>query len=79
VLIINGGGQNYAYYKADGVYMVRAIGSNGMLVYGSRSVTDYGVYALQDWVMGTSTGIIKHQATDNTCWTAANNQVACPA
>jgi Repeat of unknown function (DUF5648) len=83
VLIINGGGQNYAYYRSTSsaiglVYVVRPLGTDGKPT-GSSGVNAFGVSATQDWVMGTSTGIIKHQATDNTCWDAANNQITCPA
>jgi hypothetical protein len=79
VLIINGGGQNHAYYKVGNIYNIRAINSNGMFIYGSSSLTAFGVSSLQDWVMGTATGIIIHQASNNTCWDASANQVTCPA
>lgn len=82
VIIINGGAQKYAYYRAfdDGILydVERTLGSNGLFVYPSRSVTDNGVSSRTDWIMGTASGYIVHDVSSNTCWNQNANQVACP-
>jgi hypothetical protein len=84
VLIINGGGQNYAYYRSNTqssglIYNVRALSADGKPIYGSNWVDDNGVSSPTDWVMGRAADIVKHELASGLCYNASNNPIACPA